>query len=48
MIPEDPGLKENFEEVIKQCDTRGVTVEVVSSYGNGAQKTEVTQAGGAE
>ena len=48
VIPEDPGLKEKFEEVIKQCDTRGVTVEVVSSYGNGAQKTEVTQAGGAE
>lgn len=46
VIPEDPGLKEKFDEIIRQCNTGGVTVEVVQSYGNGAQKTEVTQESG--
>ena len=46
VIPEDPGLKEKFDEIIRQCNTRGVTVEVVQSYGNGAQKTEVAQESG--
>lgn len=40
MIPEDEGLKEKIEKVIADADTRGVTIEVVPSYGKGASKTE--------
>lgn len=46
VIPEDPGLKEYMDEVIKECNTRGVTIELVSSYGNGASKSEATPAEG--
>ena len=40
IIPEDEGLKEKIEKVIADADTRGVTIEVVPSYGKGASKTE--------
>lgn len=40
VIPEDAGLKEKMEEIIKQSDTNGVTIELVQSYGNGASKTQ--------
>lgn len=40
VIPEDEGLKEKIEKVIADADTRGVTIEVVPSYGKGASKTE--------
>lgn len=41
VIPEDEGLKEYIENVVAEANTRGVAVEVVASYGNGANKTEV-------
>lgn len=40
-IPEDPGLKEYLESVIAECDTSGVTIELVASYGNGSSKTTI-------
>lgn len=39
VIPEDTGLKEKMEEIIKLSDTKGVSIELVQSYGNGASKT---------
>lgn len=41
VIPEDQGLKEKIEEIIAQSDTRGVTIEVEPSYGNGAKTTTI-------
>ncbi|MDD4492775.1 MAG: hypothetical protein PHV32_00245 [Eubacteriales bacterium] len=38
-IPEDEGLKEKMEQIIAASDTDGVTIEVISNYGNGASKT---------
>lgn len=46
VIPEDPGLKEYIEGIIAECNTRGVTIEVVPSYGNGASQTTVEPAEG--
>ena len=43
VIPEDEGLKERIEEAIKEANTRGVTIEVVPSYGNGANATAAPQ-----
>lgn len=48
VIPEDAGLKEYIESVIAECNTRGVEIEVVPSYGNGASKTAVEPAEGEE
>lgn len=44
VIPEDAGLKEYIETVVADCNTRGVKVEVVASFGKGACKTEASQA----
>ncbi|MEE1124895.1 MAG: hypothetical protein U0L18_03030 [Acutalibacteraceae bacterium] len=41
VIPEDEGLKERIETIIAKSDTKGVTIEVVASYGNGASSTAV-------
>lgn len=47
VIPEDEGLKERIESVIANANTMGVTIEVVPSYGKGANSTEVkTEEGG--
>ena len=45
VVPEDPGLKERVEAIIKAMNTSGVTIEVVASYGNGAsgQATKTTE-----
>lgn len=40
-IPEDEGLKEKIEAVIKKSDTDGVTIELNPNYGNGAKQSEV-------
>lgn len=37
VIPEDPGLKEKIEEVIRDMDTKGVQFEVVASFGTGSR-----------
>lgn len=37
VIPEDPGLKEKIEGVIKKMDTKGVKFDVVASYGVGSR-----------
>lgn len=38
VIPEDSGLKEYMESVIAECNTRGVVIELVPSYGTGVNK----------
>lgn len=43
VIPEDKGLKEKIESVIANSNTNGVTIEVVPSYGNGANSTAVPE-----
>ena len=40
VIPEDPGLREAIEAIIAEANTRGVTIEIVPGYGNGASQTE--------
>ena len=42
VIPEDEGLKARIEEIVKSAKTRGVTVEVLAQYGNGARTTTVS------
>lgn len=37
VVPQDEGLKEKIEKIIKDSDTKGVEFEVIASYGNGAQ-----------
>lgn len=39
-IPEDEGIKELYEEVLKECETRGVTVTLNQSYGCALKKDE--------
>ncbi|MGN0481105.1 MAG: hypothetical protein ACI4EV_06000 [Lachnospiraceae bacterium] len=39
VIPQDNGLKEKIEGIIAKSQTKGVTIEVQASYGNGASKT---------
>ena len=34
VIPQDPGLKEKMESVLKKMDLKGVQFEIVPSYGN--------------
>lgn len=46
VIPEDEGLKEKIEEIIAKANTNGVTIEVVPSYGNGANATKKNEEGG--
>ena len=41
VIPEDEGLKEKMEAIIAESETRGVTIELVPSYGRGARQTAV-------
>ncbi len=48
VIPEDEGLKDKIESIIASANTKGVTIEVVPSYGNGANSTVVKEEGGAE
>lgn len=45
VIPEDPGLKEKMESIIKSANTRGIDVEIITGYGNGASATEIPQEG---
>ncbi len=40
-IPEDEGLSERIQAIIDSCNTRGVVVEIVTAYGNGARTTDV-------
>lgn len=40
VVPEDPGLKEAIEAIIAEANTRGVEIEVVAQYGNGASQSE--------
>ena len=47
-IPEDAGLKEKIQSIINTCNTRGITVELNASYGNGARTTIIQNGGGAE
>lgn len=37
VIPEDKGLKEKIEAVIKKTDTKGVKFDIVASYGTGTR-----------
>ncbi len=39
VIPEDEGLKEKYQAIVDSANTHGVTVELVTSYGNGARTT---------
>ncbi|MBQ9975816.1 MAG: hypothetical protein IJP16_04835 [Clostridia bacterium] len=41
VIPQDEGLQEKIQTIIDKSNTQGVTVELVSNYGNGARTTEV-------
>ncbi len=43
VIPEDEGFKEKMEEIIAKSEKRGVTIELVTGYGNGAPKTVVSK-----
>lgn len=43
VIPEDKGLKEKIETMIANTNTNGVTIEIIASYGNGANSTEVEE-----
>lgn len=43
VIPQDEGLKEKIESIISEANTRGINIEVVPSYGNGANKTAVSE-----
>ncbi len=47
VIPEDKGLKEKIESIIAAANTKGVTIEVVPRYGNGATSTKVKKDEGA-
>lgn len=38
VIPQDKGVKELYEEIIKDCKTYGVTVKLTSSYGCALQE----------
>lgn len=38
VIPQDEGVKELYEEIIKDCKTHGVTVKLTSSYGCALQE----------
>ncbi len=42
VIPEDEGLKEKIDSIIANANTNGVTIEVVPSYGKGANSTKET------
>ncbi len=47
VIPEDEGLKEKIESIIANANTNGVTIEVVPSFGKGANSSvEKTEEGG--
>lgn len=39
-VPEDEGIKEFYQEVIKSCNTRGVKVIINQSYGCALEKAE--------
>lgn len=41
VIPEDEGLKDYIQAVINEAQCRGVTIELQTSYGNGARTTAV-------
>lgn len=45
VIPEDEGLKAKIEAIIAKANTQGVTIEVVPSYGNGANKSSTMKPG---
>ncbi len=40
VIPEDEGLEDKIKKIAAGADTKGVTVEIVKRYGNGARTTE--------
>lgn len=46
VIPEDEGLKEKIDEAISTANKRGVTIEVVPSYGNGANQSVMKEGSG--
>lgn len=47
VIPEDDGLQELFQEIINEMDTKGVTFELITSYGSGKNKlTTESETGG--
>lgn len=48
VIPEDVGLKEKYEEAIREAETMGVEIEVQPSFGKGAIKTEKKDDAGEE
>jgi len=48
VIPEDDGLKDKMQAIIDTCNTRGVTIELVAGYGNGARTTTVAPTEGGE
>lgn len=49
VIPEDEGLSEYMQDVVKKCNTRGVTVDIQAGYGKGARTSEVKpQEGGTD
>lgn len=48
VIPEDEGLKEKIQSIVDTCNTRGVAIELLPSYGNGARTTVVSNEGGVE
>lgn len=43
VIPEDEGLKEKIESIIAGANTNGVTIELVPSYGKGANSSVVEE-----
>ena len=40
VIPQDEGVKELYKSVLKECNTQGVKVNLISSYGCALQKDE--------
>ena len=42
VIPEDEGLKEHIQGIINKSDTKGVTIQLVTGYGNGARDNNST------
>lgn len=43
VIPEDEGLAEKIQSIVDSANTRGVTVELKTGYGNGARTSTPTQ-----
>ena len=46
VIPQDEGLETKMQSIVDTCNTRGVEVELVPAYGNGARTTTTAASSG--